>query len=52
MEIQIKRIGDFSEPLFQAAFHECGYVKTGIIKVANQQSVCVEDLAERGVAYR
>ena len=52
MEIQIKRIGDFSEPLFRAALHKYGYVISGAIKVANQQSVCVEDLAERGVAYR
>ena len=50
MEKQIKKIGDFSEPLFQAAFHECGYVKTGIIKASDQQSIYIKDLAESGVA--
>lgn len=52
MEIRIKRIGDFSEPLFQAALHKYGYVKSEAIKVANQQSVCVENLAESEVAGR
>lgn len=33
-------------------YTERGYVKSGAIKVANQQSVYVKDLAERGVAYR
>ena len=33
-------------------YTERGYVKTRAIRAANQQSVYVKDLAERGVAYR
>ena len=52
MEIQIKKIDDFSETLFQAAFHKYVYVKSGAIMVANQQSVYVKELAESGVTGR
>ena len=37
---------DFDFPVYRLS------EKGEAIKVANQQSVCVEDLAERGVAYR
>lgn len=52
MEIQIKKISDFSEPLFQAALHKYGYVQSGAIRAANQQSVYVKELAESGVTGR
>ena len=46
MKRQIRLIDDFSEPSFQAAF------QTYFNELANQQSVCVENLAESEVAGR